>query len=126
MEMNLDQVRQELTDIHDELLSLPQDDFDRRAELQDRKNELRQLSAKLIEGEPLHDAATLRAAFHRLQDVRDKLLAQQVDPGSTGAMDTGFEGEFTAMVNKAMQSGLGVDEIEARMAEIVRQMKSAG
>ncbi len=126
MEMNLDQVRQELTAIHDELLNLPADAYDRRAELQDRKNELRQLSAQLIEGEPLHDADLLRAAFQRLQDVRDQLLKQHVDPGSTGAMDTGFEGEFTAVVNKAMQSGLGVDEIEARMTEIVKQMKSTG
>lgn len=126
MEMNLEQVRQELTDIHEELLSLPVDDFDRRAELQARQNELRQLSSQLIEGQPLHDAETLRAAYRRLQDVRDRLLNKHIGPGSTEATDTNFQGEFTSVVNKAMDSGLGVDEIEARMTEIIRQMKSTG
>ncbi len=126
MDMNLDQVRQELTDIHEELLRLPADDFDRRAELQGRKTELRQLSAQLIEGEPLHDAEVLRAAFQRLSDVRDQLLSNYLSPGRSGTMDTTFDGEFTSMVNKAMTSGLGIDEVEARMAEIIKQMKSTG
>lgn len=124
--MNLDQVRQELTDIHEELLTLPADAFDRRAELQGRKTELRQLSAQLIEGEPLHDPEVLRAAFKRLSDVRDQLLSNYLSPGSTGAMDTTFDGEFTSVVNKAMTSGLGIDEVERRMAEIIQQMKSTG
>ncbi len=57
MELNLDQVRQELADIHEELFALPQDDFSRRVELKDRQHELRQMSARLVEGQPMHDAA---------------------------------------------------------------------
>lgn len=126
MEPNLDSVRQELADIHDELLALPTDAFDRRAQLKERQNELRQLSHELIEGQPLHDAETLRAAYNRLQAVRDKLLDKHVDPGSTEAPDTNIEGEFTSVVNKAMDAGLGVDEIEARLSEIIRQMRATG
>lgn len=126
MEQNLDQVRQELADIHDELLILPSDAFDRRAQLQGRQNELRQLSSKLVEGQQLHDPKTLRAAYTRLQDVRDRLLAKHLDPGSTDATDTTVDDEFTAVVNKAMDAGLGVDEIEARLKVIIKQMRSSG
>lgn len=62
MEPTLDQVRQELADIHDSLLSTAPDDLTTRSQLEDRQNELRQLSSKHIEGEPLHDRAALKAA----------------------------------------------------------------
>ena len=50
MEPTLDEVRSELAEIYEELLTLPADDFKRRAELKERQNELRQLSRDLIEG----------------------------------------------------------------------------
>ena len=126
MEQNLDQVRQDLADIHDELLALPADAYDRRAQLKDKQNELRQLSSTLIEGKPLHDADALRSAFKRLEDVRDRLLDKHMDRGSTEATDTTIHGEFTAVVNRAMDAGLGIEEIEERMQKIISQMRSTG
>ena len=126
MEPTLDQVRKELTDIHEELLSLPSDAYDRRVELKERQNELRQLSHKLVEGQPLHDAEVLRAAFKRLEEVRDRLLEKRISTGATTSVgDAGIESEFTALVNSAIDSGLGLDEVEARLEEIIQQMRSS-
>lgn len=126
MEPTLDQVRQELAEIHEQLLSLPADDFSRRSDLKERQNELRQLSHKLVEGGPLHDAGVLRAAFDRLQTLRDHLLEKRISTGSaTSVGDAGIESEFTALVNKAIEAGIGIDEVEARLQEIVRQMRNS-
>lgn len=126
MELTLDQVRKQLADIHEELLTLPADDFDRRAELQEQRNELRQLSHKLIDGQPLHDGASLRAAFQRLEEVRDRLLEKRLsESASTSVGDAGIDSEFTSLVNRAIESGLGIDEIDARLREIIEQLRSS-
>jgi hypothetical protein len=126
MERDLDSVRRELADIHDQLLALPVDAFDRRAELKERRNELRQLSFELIEGEPLHNRAALQAAYERLQTVRDRLLDLHLTHTSTSAGDAGIDGAFTDAINRAIDAGIGIDEIEARLEEIVAQMRSSG
>jgi hypothetical protein len=125
MERDLDSVRRELADIHDQLLALPVDAFDRRAELKERRNELRQLSYELIEGEPLHSRAALKAAYERLQAVRDRLLDLHLTHTSTSAGDAGIDGAFTDAINRAIDAGIGIDEIEARLKEIVAQMRSS-
>lgn len=126
MEMNLDQVRTELAQIHDELLQIPADDFARRVELQERQNELRQLSRKLIEKEPVHNRAALEAAYARLEELRDHLLDRHVSPFySTSVGDAGIESTFTDAVNKAMDAGDGLDEVEARIQEILDQMRDS-
>ena len=126
MEPSLDQVREELSEIHEELLNLPSEAYERRVELKERQNELRQLSHKLVEGQPLHDAEALRAAFRRLEDVRDRLLEKRLSTGAaTSVGDAGIESEFTALVNSAIDSGLGLDEVEARLEEIIQQMRSS-
>ena len=51
---------------------------------------------------------------------------QKLSPQSTSIGDAGIEGEFVNAVNKAIDHGLGIDEIEKRLAEIIDQMKSAG
>jgi hypothetical protein len=126
MEPSLDAVRQELADIHDRLLSLPVDDYASRSALKDRQNELRQLSHRLIEGEPLHDRRALETAYERLQDVRDRLLDQHLQHSSTSIGDAGIDGAFTAMINKAIDSGIGINEVEARLGKILEQMRSSG
>ncbi len=123
---SLDQVRAELAEIHEELLRLPADDYARRSRLRERQQELRQLSSELIKGMPLHDREVLEAAFERLREVRDRLLEQHLSYASTSVGDAGVESEFTAAINKAMDAGLGVDEIEARLKEILEQLKSSG
>ncbi len=126
MEPTLEQVRRELADIHDELLALSEDNFTRRSQLKERQNELRQLSHQLLEGEPLHNAETLRAAFNRLQEVRDRLLEKRLSMGTaTSIGDAGIDADFTALVNRAIESGIGIDEVEERMKEILEQMRSS-
>lgn len=123
MEPNLDQVRHELADIHEELLALPADDFDRRAQLQGRQNELRQLSAQLVEGLPLHDAEILKAAYERLHQLRDRMIEERLGASSTGG--DSVWGGVTVALNQAIDEGMGTDEIEARLKEILEQLDSS-
>lgn len=123
MEPTLDQVRQQLADIHDELLTLPADDFSRRTQLRDRQNELRALSHRLVEGKPLHDAEVLKSAYTRLQEVRDNLIEERVGASSTGG-DAALGG-FMVALNRAIDAGVGTAEIEARLKEILEQLRSA-
>lgn len=125
MEPTLDEVREELARIHDELLDLPVDDFDRRSILQERRNKLRQMSHEMVEGQPLHDAKVLRTAFLRLEKVRDRLLDERLSVTGEGVGAAGIDNVFIGAVNRAIDSGIGIDEIEARLAEILRQMKSS-
>lgn len=125
MEPTLEEVRQELTDIHEELLALPVGELGRRSDLRERQNTLRQLSRSLIEGQPLHDKAVLQAAYERLQEVRDRLLNQHLSHSSTSVGDAGIGSEFTNAVNQLIDAGIGIDEIEARLKEILSQMRSA-
>jgi hypothetical protein len=122
----LDQVRQELTDVYEELLTLPPDAFERRTELRERQNELRQLSHQLIEGQPLHDAVSLKAEYDRLQEVRDRLLEQHLSHMTTSVGDAGIDSQFTNAVNRAIDAGIGIDEIETRLKKILDQMRSSG
>ena len=123
MEPTLDQVRHELANIHEELLSLPADDFERRAELQSRQNELRQLSAELVEGLPLHDAEILKSAYKRLQELRDRMIEERLSASSTGG-DSAWGGLSVAL-NEAIDSGVGTAEIEERLKEIIEQLKTS-
>lgn len=125
METNLDSVRRELADIHDQLLALPVDDFQRRSELKERQNDLRRLSHELLEGQPLHDRMALEAAYERLQQVRDRLLDLHLTHSSTSVGDAGIDGAFTDAVNRAIDAGIGIDEVEARLKEIIHQMRSS-
>lgn len=126
MEQTLDQVRDELAAIHDEMLSLPAHDFAKRSALKERQNELRQKSRQMAEGMPLHDKEALVAAFKRLEKERDRLLATKLNAGGEGAGDAGIDNLFINAVNRAIDSGVGIDDIEKRLAEIMQQMKSAG
>lgn len=113
MEPDLDSVRRDLAGIHDQLLALPADDF-----------ELRSLSHRLVEGEPLHSRAALKAGYERLQEVRDRLLDLHLLHTSTSAGDAGIDGRFTDAVNKAISAGMGIDGVEARLREIIDQIRS--
>lgn len=125
METDLDRVRSELSDIHDKLLELPADAFDERSRLKDRQNELRKLSHELIEGEPLHSRQALSAAYERLHEVRDRLLELHVQHSSTSVGDAGIESTFTNAINKAIDAGAGLDDVEARIKQILEQMRSS-
>lgn len=126
MEPNLDQVRQELAEIYDKLLELPADDLSGRADLKERQNELRQLSAQLVEGKELHDSSFLKSAYRRLTKARDQLLDRHLPYVSTEAGDAGIEGgDIATAINRAMDSGMGLDEIESRMREIIAQLRNS-
>ena len=121
MEPTLDQVRHELADIHDRLLELPQDAYAERAELKDRQNELRALSHEMVDSADMHDAAHLKAAYRRLEAVRDHLIDDQISGASVG--DDAVWGELAMNVNRAIEAGSGVDEVEARLKEILGQLR---
>ena len=123
MEPTLDQVRQELADIHDQLLALPTEAFDERSRLKDRQNELRQLSHQLVDGQAMHDAAALKAAYNRLAQVRDNLHDERLSSSSLG--DNAVWGELAMGINNAIDAGNGVDEVEARLKEILAQLRSS-
>lgn len=125
MESDLDRVRNELSEIHEQLLALPTDAFDERSRLKDRQNELRKLSHELIEGEPLHSRQALSAAYERLHEVRDRLLELHVQHSSTSVGDAGIESTFTNAINKAIDAGAGLDDVEARIKQILEQMRSS-
>lgn len=114
----------ELAEIHEQLMDTPADDFATRADLKERQRALRQKSHELAEGKSLHDAATLKAAFDRLHKERDRLLDKHLALDSTSAGDAGIESTFLNAVNKAMDDGHGIDEIESRMKAIVKQLKA--
>jgi hypothetical protein len=118
MEPTLDEVREELAGIHDQLLALPRDDFAGRAELAVRRDELRRLSHELADGHQVSDPETLKAAFIRLQHVRDKLIEQHVSG------DVGMDGAFMTAINQAIDAGTGLDEVEARIQEVLRQIRN--
>ena len=124
MEPTLDEVRQELADIHEQLLDLPKDDFEGRAELRSRQHELRQKSHELADGLTTNDAATLKAAFNRLAQVRDHVLDQHLAYDATAAGVGGIEGNFLRLVNDAIDEGMGLDEVESRMQEILKQLRT--
>jgi len=125
METDLDRVRTELSEIHERLLAIPADAFDERSRLKDRQNELRKLSHELIEGEPLHNREALKAAYERLREVRDQLLELRLQHSSTSAGDAGIESTFTSAINKAIDAGAGLDDVEARISQILEQMRNS-
>lgn len=122
MEPTLDQVRQELADIHDELLALPSDAYDQRSRLKDRQNELRQLSHHLVDGRSMHDAADLKAAYNRLAQVRDELHDERLSVASVG--DDAVWGELAIGINKAIDAGNGIEEVESRLKEVLAQLRN--
>jgi len=124
MEQTLDQVRQQLADIHDELLELPTDAYDQRSRLKDRQNELRQLSHQMVDGKELHDAAALKAAYNRLAQVRDRLHDERLSASSVGS--DAVWGELATSINNAIDAGNGVDEVETRLQEILAQLRNTG
>lgn len=125
MEPTLDQVREELAAIHDDLLALPVNDFDRRSALKDRQQELRKLSHEMAEGLPMHNREILVNEFRRLQQVRDRLLDDRLSVTGEGVGDAGIDNMFIHAVNSAIKAGAGLDEVEKRINEIIVQMKSA-
>jgi hypothetical protein len=123
MEPTLDEVREELASIHDELLALPADDFSSRSALKERQQELRKLSHELAEGIQMHDKAILVAEFKRLHKVRDRLIDERLSLSGEGAGDAGIDNLFINAVNRAIAAGAGLDEVEKRISKIIVQMK---
>jgi len=75
----------------------------------------------MVDGEPLHDAAHLKAAFQRLQSLRDRLLDDRIGASSTG--DDAVWGEMFTAINSAIDAGVGTNEIEERLKEILGQIR---
>lgn len=124
MSSQLDQVRAELAAIHDELLSIPGDDYARRVELQDRRNHLRALSAELTEPLPGPARQTLLADFERLHRARDHILELTLGPVSESIGDAGLSYALTTAINDAIAQGMGIDEIEKQIRTVLGQLRA--
>jgi|GEM_PF-2500028 len=120
---SLDEVRAELAAIHEELLTLPTDDYSRRVELQDRRNELRALSHDLTRELPESARNALTAEFQRLAKERDRILNQLLSPTGESVGDTGVPEQMTRAINAAIESGLGLDEIEREIRRILDRLR---
>lgn len=120
---SLDEVRAELAAIHEELLTLPTDDYSRRVELQDRRNELRALSHDLTRQLPESARNALTAEFQRLAKERDRILNQLLSPTGESVGDTGVSEKMTRAINAAIESGLGLDEIERQIKHILDRLR---
>jgi hypothetical protein len=68
----------------------------------------------------------LKKAFKRLEKVRDRLLDERLSVAGEAIGDAGIDNVFIGAVNRAIESGLGIDEVEARLAEILRELKNSG
>jgi hypothetical protein len=45
---------------------------------------------------------------------------------TTSVGDAGIDSQFTNAVNRAIDAGIGIDEIETRLKKILDQMRSSG
>ena len=79
----------------------------------------------MVDEASVTDSGALKAAFDRLHTARDRLLDQHLSYLSTSPGDAGVEADFTATVNKAMDAGMGLDEIESQLKTVIRQLRSA-
>ncbi|HSJ36310.1 MAG TPA: hypothetical protein VLB85_14780 [Acidimicrobiia bacterium] len=120
---SLDEVRAELAAIHEELLTLPTDNYSRRVELQDRRNELRALSHDLTRQLPESARNALTAEFQRLAKERDRILNQLLSPTGESVGDTGVPEQMTRAINAAIESGLGLDEVEREIRRILDRLR---
>jgi hypothetical protein len=73
----------------------------------------------------MHEKAILVAEFRRLHQVRDRLLDERLSVSGESAGDAGIDNLFINAVNRAIDSGAGLDEVERRISKIIVQMKSA-
>ena len=121
---SLDEVRSELAAIHEELLKTPGNDFSRRVELQDRRNALRALSSELAGDLPPDVRESLLAAFDRLSRTRDDILNQRISPASESVGDAGISPLISAAINAAIERGLGLDEVEEQIRQVVEQLRA--
>ncbi len=118
----LDEIRRELAAIHEELLTLPADDFARRADLQDRRNALRALSRDLTRLLPDDARTTLEASFDRLARERDRILDRHV-AASESIGDAGVSMQMAQAINDAIDAGFELDEVERQIKVILDRLR---
>lgn len=120
----LKEVREELASIHDELLVLPGDAYDRRAELKNRQHELRAVSARLVSEYQSDQREALSEEFERLHRLRDSVIALHVTPQATAVGFAGVDTDFNTLVNQAIDAGADRADIERKLEEVLRRLRS--
>jgi hypothetical protein len=122
----LKEVREELASIHEELLVSPGISYDRRAELKTRQHDLRALSARLVAEYETDHREALVDEFDRLHRLRDAVIALHVSPQATAVGFGGVDADFNDVVNKAIDAGADRAEIERKLEEVLRRLRSSG
>jgi hypothetical protein len=125
-EPTLKEVREELASIHEELLVLPADSYDRRAELKSRQHELRSVSARMVAEYQSDQRDALIEEFDRLHRLRDSVIALHVSPQATAVGFAGVQTDFNALVNRAIDAGADRAEIERKLKDVLRRLQSSG
>lgn len=60
-----------------------------------------------------------------LSEIHKRLLGLHLQHSSTSAGDARIESTFTNTINTAIDAGTGLEDVEARIRQILEQMRSS-
>jgi hypothetical protein len=119
LEPTLDEAVAELLALRADLFSLPAEAFERRLELQTRLTEVRAVVAELRTQTPTEHTA-LRNHLNRLETEIGRRKHNRIShlaAGQTG-MGGGLDPEFVHALNREIDKGQGVADLQAEIARI--------
>ncbi len=122
---DLSDVVVELADVRAALAAAPEDDFETRADLRARQDDLRAEAARLRAAQPIDslDEAELRGRLERLERQRDRHLSAHI--GHSAAAQTGEGGgidpKYVHDLHRQMDEAAGLAEIE----DEIRRLRNA-
>lgn len=119
-----DDTHRELADINRRLAELPDDAFNARIDLRERRDELR--AEALRRGRADTPTAELEADLRRLRRRYDELVARRLSAGHVGGAGGdgggGFEPVVLANLNAAIDRGSGIDDVEEAIRVLEREL----
>ena len=120
-EADRDQLLQELSDVQDRLIALPDDAFAKRYELRCRQDELRDQMASLrVNFDVERSTEDLLSELSGLRSRLGKIEGQRIDMVSQAGGSGGLTGAMTPEegLNRKMDEAAGAGEIQSRIGRI--------
>ncbi len=120
-EADRDQLLQELSDVQDRLIALPDDAFAERYELRCRQDELRDQMASLrVNFDVERSTEDLLSELSGLRSRLGKIEGQRIDMVSQAGGSGGLTGAMTPEegLNRKMDEAAGAGEIQSRIGRI--------
>ena len=115
-----DALLRELSDTVAALQDLPEDAYEARARLRERRNELRAALADATEG---RTRASLEQELHQLEERLERLHEQRPNVAASSGAGEGDDGIAEAMrMARQFDDGQGRAELEARIGAIRRAL----